>query len=113
MELHVCRTDGVKRRRDIDRHFAPAAGAAPPACWKDARMRITALAGGVGGARFLRGLLHHLQTLPPDQSSDPSGHHEVTVVGNTGDDITLHGLRVCPDLDTVMYTLGGGIHEGQ
>jgi LPPG:FO 2-phospho-L-lactate transferase len=68
-------------------------------------MRITALAGGVGGARFLRGLLHHLRTLP--------GDHDVTVVGNTADDITLHGLRVCPDLDTVMYTLGGGIHEGQ
>jgi len=37
----------------------------------------------------------------------------MTVVGNTGDDITLFGLRVCPDLDTVMYTLGGGIHEEQ
>ena len=35
------------------------------------------------------------------------------MVGNTGDDITLFGLRVCPDLDTVMYTLGGGIHEEQ
>ena len=35
------------------------------------------------------------------------------MIGNTGDDITLFGLRVCPDLDTVMYTLGGGIHEGQ
>jgi LPPG:FO 2-phospho-L-lactate transferase len=34
---------------------------------------------------------------------------EITVIGNTGDDITLFGLRVCPDLDTVMYTLGGGI----
>jgi len=73
--------------------------------WKDDHMRITALAGGVGGARFLRGLLHHLGTVP--------GQHEVTVVGNTADDITLHGLRVCPDLDTVMYTLGRGIHEGQ
>jgi LPPG:FO 2-phospho-L-lactate transferase len=37
----------------------------------------------------------------------------VTVVVNTADDVTLHGLRVCPDLDTVMYTLGGGIHEKQ
>jgi LPPG:FO 2-phospho-L-lactate transferase len=64
-------------------------------------MRITALAGGIGGARFLRGLL----AAAPDA--------EVTVIGNVGDDITLHGLRVCPDLDTVMYTLGGGIHEGQ
>ena len=35
--------------------------------------------------------------------------HDVTVIGNTGDDITLLGLRICPDLDTVMYTLGGGI----
>jgi LPPG:FO 2-phospho-L-lactate transferase len=70
-------------------------------------MRITALAGGIGGARFLRGLRHHLAAGP-----DPAGH-EVTVIGNTADDVTLHGLRVCPDLDTVMYTLGGGIHEGQ
>ena len=67
-------------------------------------MRITALAGGVGGARFLRGLLHHVG---PDEPV------ELTVIGNTGDDITLFGLRVCPDLDTLLYTLGGGIHEGQ
>ncbi len=60
-------------------------------------MRITALAGGIGGARFLRGVL----AAKPDA--------EVTVIGNTGDDIWVHGLRVCPDLDTVMYTLGGGI----
>ena len=64
-------------------------------------MRITVLAGGIGGARFLRGLL----AVTP--------RPEVTVIGNTADDVTLHGLRVCPDLDTVMYTLGGGIHEGQ
>jgi len=66
-----------------------------------ARERIVVLAGGVGGARFLRGLRHAL----PDA--------DVTVIGNTGDDITLFGLRVCPDLDTVMYTLGGGINEEQ
>ena len=60
-------------------------------------MRVTALAGGIGGARFLRGVLAAL----PEA--------DVTVIGNTGDDITLHGLRICPDLDTVMYTLGGGI----
>jgi LPPG:FO 2-phospho-L-lactate transferase len=71
-------------------------------------MRITALAGGIGGARFLRGLLAHLASRP-----DRGERHEVTVVGNTADDITLHGLRVCPDLDTVMYTLGGGVHDQQ
>ena len=70
-------------------------------------MRITALAGGVGGARFLRGLVHHLRAAYPDEQP------EVTVIGNTGDDITLFGLRVCPDLDTILYTLGGGVHEGQ
>ncbi|MGN6523441.1 MAG: 2-phospho-L-lactate transferase [Actinomycetes bacterium] len=63
-------------------------------------MHVVALSGGVGGARFLRGLL---QALPPDS--------RLTVIGNTGDDITLFGLRVCPDLDTVMYTLGGGIDD--
>jgi LPPG:FO 2-phospho-L-lactate transferase len=68
-------------------------------------MRITVLAGGIGAARFLRGLLAHLAQARPGA--------EVTVVGNTGDDITLFGLHVSPDLDTVMYTLGGGIHPEQ
>lgn len=63
--------------------------------------RIVVLAGGIGGARFLRGL----KQAAPDA--------EITVIGNTGDDIHLFGLKVCPDLDTVMYTLGGGIHEEQ
>ncbi|MGH8893833.1 MAG: 2-phospho-L-lactate transferase [Actinomycetes bacterium] len=69
--------------------------------------RIVVPAGGIGGARFLRGLL--AATAAPDGSPGA----EITVVGNTADDITLFGLRVCPDLDTVMYTLGGGIHEEQ
>ncbi|MEU6883523.1 2-phospho-L-lactate transferase [Streptomyces sp. NPDC046712] len=64
-------------------------------------MRIVVLAGGIGGARFLRGL----KQAAPDA--------EITVIGNTGDDIHLFGLKVCPDLDTVMYTLGGGINEEQ
>lgn len=72
-------------------------------------MQITVLAGGVGGARFVRGLLAHLADSPDPAHRDA----EVTVIGNTGDDITLFGLRVCPDLDTVMYTLGGGINEEQ
>ncbi|MEU1821700.1 2-phospho-L-lactate transferase [Streptomyces abikoensis] len=63
--------------------------------------RIVVLAGGIGGARFLRGLMSAV----PDA--------DITVIGNTGDDIHLFGLKVCPDLDTVMYTLGGGIHEEQ
>ncbi|MGI8613987.1 MAG: 2-phospho-L-lactate transferase [Nocardioidaceae bacterium] len=63
-------------------------------------MRITALSGGVGGARFLRGLCDVL-----------GDDDQVTVVGNTADDIWLFGLKICPDLDTLMYTLGGGIDE--
>jgi LPPG:FO 2-phospho-L-lactate transferase len=62
-------------------------------------MRIVALAGGIGGSRFLQGVQHAV----PDA--------ELTVVVNTGDDTTLYGLRICPDLDTVMYTLGGGIDQ--
>ena len=71
-------------------------------------MQITALAGGIGGARFLRGLRSHLES-----RNDPWSDADVTVIGNTADDITLFGLRVCPDLDTVMYTLGDGINEAQ
>ena len=71
-------------------------------------MRITTLAGGIGAARFLRGLLSHLHS-----RTDEWRDADVSVVGNTADDITLFGLRVCPDLDTVMYTLGDGIHEEQ
>jgi len=62
-------------------------------------VKVLALAGGIGGARFLRGV----RAAVPDA--------ELTVVVNTADDITLYGLRICPDLDTVMYTLGGAIDE--
>jgi LPPG:FO 2-phospho-L-lactate transferase len=73
--------------------------------------QVTVLAGGVGGARFTRGLLAHLADAHPD--GEGGSGVGVTVVVNTGDDMTLNGLRVCPDLDTVMYTLGGGISESQ
>jgi LPPG:FO 2-phospho-L-lactate transferase len=68
-------------------------------------MKLTVLSGGVGGARFTRGLLAHLATVDPGSP--------VTVIANTGDDMWLHGVRVCPDLDTLMYTLGGAVHEEQ
>jgi LPPG:FO 2-phospho-L-lactate transferase len=73
-------------------------------------MRITVLAGGVGAARFLRGLKAAVH-VGGEPAAGPES--ELTVIGNTGDDITLFGLRVCPDLDTVMYTLGGGVNEEQ
>ena len=81
--------------------IAGVARAPMPVGCKTSGMRITVLAGGVGAARFLRGL----RAAVPDA--------DITVIGNTGDDFTPFGLQVCPDLDTVMYTLGGGISEEQ
>src|SRR5690606_26946177 len=72
-------------------------------------MQITVLSGGVGGARFVRGLVHALRRRG-EQGAPAS---TVTVVGNTGDDISLFGLRVCPDLDSLLYTLGGAVDETQ
>ncbi|MDO3402577.1 2-phospho-L-lactate transferase [Mycolicibacterium neoaurum] len=71
-------------------------------------MKVTVLVGGVGGARFLLGVQHLLRL---GQFADPSDTpvHEVTAVVNVGDDAWMFGVRICPDLDTCMYTLGGGI----
>src|ERR1044072_5599866 len=62
-------------------------------------LKITALAGGIGAAKFLLGLI---KVMPPEN---------LTIIANTGDDIELFGLRVCPDIDTVTYTLAGVINE--
>jgi len=60
----------------------------------DRRIKVTELSGGVGGARLARGLaaLHEV---------------DLTVVVNVGDDMTMHGLQISPDIDTVVYTLAG------
>lgn len=68
--------------------------------------KITVLSGGMGGAKFLQGLLHGIRGSALPGVADDA---EVTVVANTADDWWIHGLKVCPDLDTVMYTLGDGI----
>ena len=62
-------------------------------------VKVTVLVGGVGGARFLLGVR---KLLGP-------GPGVLTAVVNVGDDAWMHGVRICPDLDTCMYTLGGGI----
>ncbi|HEX3629664.1 MAG TPA: 2-phospho-L-lactate transferase [Candidatus Dormibacteraeota bacterium] len=62
---------------------------------------VVVLAGGVGAARFLRGLV---QVVPPE---------EIIVIGNTGDDMWWHGLYIAPDLDTVTYWLGGVADEAR
>jgi LPPG:FO 2-phospho-L-lactate transferase len=61
-------------------------------------MRIAALSGGVGGARFLRGLV---------EVADPS---LLTIVGNVGDDVEVLGMHVSPDLDSILYALSG-LHD--
>jgi LPPG:FO 2-phospho-L-lactate transferase len=72
--------------------------------------KISVLSGGMGGATFVRGMLHGIRTgALPGVAADA----EVTVVANTADDLWVHGLKVCPDLDTVMYTLGDGIDPGR
>ena len=79
-------------------------GAPAPAEVRDhrsAELRVVALAGGVGGARFSRGLVELL------------GEESVTVVGNIGDDVEILGLHVSPDLDTLLYTLTGRGDEAQ
>lgn len=60
--------------------------------------RVCALAGGVGAAKMLRGVM---------QVVDPA---EITAIVNTGDDVTLHGLHVSPDLDTITYTLAEAVN---
>ncbi len=66
--------------------------------------QVAVVSGGVGAARFLAGLISACHDL--DEVSDASA---ITAVVNTGDDCTLHGLAISPDLDTVTYTLAGAI----
>ncbi|MPZ84076.1 MAG: 2-phospho-L-lactate transferase [Actinophytocola sp.] len=77
-------------------------------------MKVVVVVGGVGGARFLQGVKHALG-LPSVGSAQGAAEspHEIVAIVNTGDDVWLHGLRICPDLDTCMYTLGGGIDTGR
>ncbi|HEY4348251.1 MAG TPA: 2-phospho-L-lactate transferase [Gaiellaceae bacterium] len=63
-------------------------------------MKATVLSGGVGGARFLRGVIDVL-------TSDPAADNTVSIIGNVGDDIDVLGLHVSPDLDSVLYALAG------
>ena len=89
-------------------------------------MRVVALAGGVGGAKFADGLAQILDPRPPQTAGEGRRHtqehagirggsrrfvnHSLTVVVNIGDDFEHLGLRICPDLDTVTYTLAGLAH---
>jgi LPPG:FO 2-phospho-L-lactate transferase len=61
-------------------------------------VKVALLSGGVGGARFARGLI------------DAAGASNVTVVGNVGDDLEVLGMSVSPDLDSILYALAG-LHD--
>jgi LPPG:FO 2-phospho-L-lactate transferase len=75
---------------------APAKAAAQPAAGG-----VTVLSGGIGGAKLVLGLY---SLLPQDQ---------LTVIANNGDDLTLFGLRICPDTDTLLYSLSDEVHPDQ
>ncbi len=62
-------------------------------------MKITALAGGIGASKFLAGLA---RVMPPE---------DITIIANTGDDMEMFGLRICPDIDTITYTLSGVVNQ--
>ncbi|APU17327.1 MULTISPECIES: 2-phospho-L-lactate transferase [Actinoalloteichus] len=75
-------------------------------------MKVVVLVGGVGGARFLLGVKSALG-LPIHGESPEAAPHQITAVVNTGDDVQMHGLQICPDLDTCMYTLSGAIDDAK
>ncbi|HEU4755543.1 MAG TPA: 2-phospho-L-lactate transferase CofD family protein, partial [Agromyces sp.] len=70
-------------------------------------MKITVLAGGVGGARFVRGLRAACARRWPAGEADVATSADVTVVVNTGDDLWLAGVRLMPDFDSLLYALAG------
>ncbi len=79
-------------------------------------VKVTVLVGGVGGARFLLGVQRLLglgrfsgQSGTSQLPSKSQPDNELTAIVNVGDDAWMYGVRICPDLDTCMYTLGGGI----
>src|SRR5438552_324701 len=92
-----------RRRRRHDRRLAARwtprratdPGRAHRAFRRGSVVRIAVLSGGVGGARFVRGLV---DVVPPA---------DVTVIGNVGDDVEVLGLHVSPDLDSILYVLAG------
>ncbi len=89
---------------------AQPTGVAPPAPGPVTTLvpvKICVLAGGVGGARFLLGARRLLGL--DSGSARADSPHRIDAVVNVGDDAWMHGVRICPDLDTCMYTLGGGI----
>lgn len=85
----------------LPHHPRPAQIRAEPLGWS--AVKITVLAGGVGGAKFLVGVR---EAFGANGSESP---HSLRAVVNIGDDAWMHGVRICPDLDSCMYTLGGGV----
>jgi LPPG:FO 2-phospho-L-lactate transferase len=73
-------------------------------------VKVSVLVGGVGGAKFLLGVQQLLGLGQfAGSGTGAAGDHELSAIVNVGDDAWMHGVRICPDLDTCMYTLGGGI----
>ena len=108
LESRLRRDPEPRRRR---RHARGSAAPAPPprpalaGCARDAAgrggaVKVVVLSGGVGGARFVRGLV------------DVADPRDVTVIGNVGDDLEVLGMHVSPDLDSILYALAGPERRG-
>jgi LPPG:FO 2-phospho-L-lactate transferase len=111
--LSACRSQRLKTAHCGHRNgpaVARYSGVAGPVL--SCGVKVTVLVGGVGGARFLLGVQQLLglgQFRAQQRPDTEAAGHELTAIVNIGDDAWIHGLRVCPDLDTCMYTLGGGV----
>src|SRR6201746_2006170 len=105
----MCSATASPRTRPVPARARSNSGSDPGARrGRIADVKITVLTGGVGGAKFLLGVKAFLGWDPTGPGS-PDGLEAdaITAVVNTGDDIRLHGLQVCPDLDSCLYTLSG------
>ena len=91
--------DTVDDLERLGRRVGPHTRAALATLRRGCRVKVAVLSGGVGGARFLRGVVSVV---------DPA---DVTVIGNVGDDVEVLGLHVSPDLDIVLYALAGVADE--
>ena len=76
-----------------------------------ATLRVVVLAGGYGGAKLSHGLAMLGAAATTDPAAASGAELDLSIIANTGDDLELHGLLVCPDLDTILYTLAGLANE--
>src|ERR1700709_2115480 len=107
----MCSATASPRTRPVPARARSNSGSDPGARrGRIAGVKITVLTGGVGGAKFLLGVKAFLGWDPTGDRPGADGADAadaITGMVNSGDDLRLHGLQVCPDLDSCLYTLSG------